>query len=159
MANDGGMIAVIEQWLVDTLAALTSGGENVFKTAEAWRHQISGTKGGLEAFSRYAPFAFISYQDCSGAREGEHDLRQVLAFAILIGVESKTTGDARTGNAQKLGTSRIRDLVIAALDHQRPAGEFAFAIDDFLYISDVEVIDTEKQHAIQIIVECSYMTV
>jgi len=158
MANDGGMIAVIEQWLADTLAALTSGGEAVFKTAEVWRHQISGTKGGLEAFDRYAPFAFPSYQDCDGAREGDNDLRQILAFAILIGVEAKADSDARTGNAQQLGTSRIRDLVIAALDHQRPDGEFAYAIDEFFYISDVEVIDTTKQHALQIIVECSFMT-
>jgi len=159
MANDGGMIAVIEQWLADTLAALTSGGEAVFTTSAVWRHQISGTKGGLEAFGRYAPFAFVSYQDCDAAREGDNDLRQVFAFAILIGVESKSDGDAKIGNAQQLGTSKIRDLVIAALDQKRPDDEFAYALDDFLYISDVEVIDTTKQHAIQIIVECSFMTV
>jgi len=159
MANDGGMMAKIEQWFVDTLAALASGGNNVFKTTDIWKHQISASKSGLEAFSRYAPFAFVSYQDAEGKREGDNDLRQVLAFAILIGVESKSDGVARTGNSRHLGTSKIRDLLITAFDQKRPDSEFAYAIDPFYYIDDVEVIDLTKKHAIRMVFECSFMTV
>ena len=68
MANDGGLMAALEQWMADQLAALTSSGELVFKTAEVWKHQIGPTKAGMEAFARYDPFAFVSYMSTDSAR-------------------------------------------------------------------------------------------
>lgn len=157
MANDGGLIAALEQWLADTLAALKHAGEDVFKTAKVWKHQIGPTKAGMEAFGRYEPFAFVSYQAADAAREGEYDLRQVLEFAILIGVESKDDGVARFGDSTHLGTSKIRDLVIDAFDRIHPGG--SFNCDDFYYTGDVEVVDSPKRHAIQMTFETSQLTV
>lgn len=157
MANDGGLMAAIEQWLADTLAALKHEGKNVFRTAKPWKHQIGPTKAGMEAFGRYEPFAFVSYQAADAAREGDYDLRQVLEFAVLIGVESKEDGVARFGDANHLGTSKIRDLVIAALDRVHPGG--TFNCDDFYYTGDIEVVDAPKRHGIQMNFETSQLTV
>jgi len=156
--NDGGLIAKLEQWLADTLKALTYGDDDVlvFKTAEVWRHQIAATTSGAEAFTRFVPFAFVSYQSADAAREGDYDLRQVIEFAILIGVESTTDGIARAGDATHLGTSLIRDLVIAALDRTHPGGDLT--CDEFYYTGEMEVFDMPRRHAIEMHFECSQMT-
>lgn len=156
MANDGGLMASIEELMVAVLAALVSGGKDVFKTAAVWKHQISATEGGMEAFSRYEPFAFVSYMSADAAREGGYDLRQVLEFAVLIGVESKAVGVARFGDSNNLGTSKIRDLVIAAFDKKHPGG--GLTCDDFYYTGEIEVFDSPKQHAIQMHFETSKLT-
>lgn len=156
MANDGGMMAKIEQWMADTLAALQSGGADVFNTAEVWKHQVGAGKGGMEAFIRYSPFAFVSYSDTDTAREGDNDLRQVLEFRILIGVTSRSAGRARFGDSGKLGTSKIRDLVIAVFDKVHPGG--GLTCDEFYYTGDIEVLDAPKKHAIEMKFETSYMT-
>jgi len=155
MANDGGLIATLEKWFADQLAALLNGGELVFKTADVWRHQVSASKGGVEAFKRYAPFAFVSYQSDRSAREGDRDLREILEFAVFIAVVSKSDSDARTGNAVKLGTSRIRDLVITLFDRQHPGG--SFDCDEIYYTGSIEVVDSAKAHAIQMTFETSRM--
>ncbi len=157
MANDSGLMAKLEQWMADTLAALTSGGEAVFKTADVWKHQVAVTAGGIEAFERYAPFAFVAYQSTDTAREGDNDLRQVLEFAVLIGVVSKSKGVARTGNTRNLGTSKIRDLVIAAFDQQRP-DDVSIVCDEFYYTGGAEVLDSPKRHALQMNFEVSQLT-
>ena len=157
MSNDGGLMAALEQWMADQLAALNFEGELVFKTAKPWKHQIGPTKAGMEAFGRYEPFAFVAYQSTDSAREGDYDLRQVLEFAVLIGVESKADGIARFGDANHLGTSKIRDLVISLFDRTHPGG--TFNCDDFYYTGDVEVVDAPKGHAIQMTFETSQLTV
>jgi len=158
MANDGGLIAKLEQWLADTLAALTLDGNNVFKTADVWRHQVAATNAGFEAFDRYEPFAFVAYDGADAAREGDYDLREVLRFAILIGVESRYKGVARTGNSNNLGISRIRDLVIATLDRQRPIDE-TITCDDFNYAGDIEIVDSPRRYAIEMHFEVNQLTV
>lgn len=157
MANDGGLMAALEQWMTDQLAALEFESELVFKTAEVWKHQIGPTKAGIEAFSRYDPFAFVSYQSTDAAREGDYDLRQVLEFAVIIGVQSKEDGVARIGDTRHLGTSKIRDLVISLFDRTHPGG--TFNCDDFYYTGDVEVVDAPKRNAIQMTFETSQLTV
>ncbi len=149
-------MATLEQWFADQLAALQSGGADVFKTAAVWRHQVGPTKAGLEAFIRYEPFAFVGFVSTDSAREGDNDLRQVLEFAILIGVKSRSDGVARTGNSRNLGTSKIRDLVIALFDRLHP-GE-GFECDEVYYTSDSEVIDAPKLHAIEMRFETSYVS-
>ena len=156
--NDGGLIAKLEQWLADTLKALTWGEDNmlVFKTADVWKHQVGATEGGLETSERYQPFAFSSYQSGNSAREGDNDLRQIPSFAILIGVSSKEDGVARFGDATHLGTSKIRDLVINALDKKRPDGT-DITCDEFYYIDEIEVLDQPKRHWIQMNFEVSQL--
>ncbi len=156
MANDGGLMASIEQLMVATLAALTDSGKAVFETAAVWKHQISATEGGMRAFARYQPFAFVSYMSADAAREGGYDLRQVLEFAVLIGVESRAKGVARFGDSNHLGTSKIRDLVIAAFDRKHPGG--GLTCDDFYYTGEIEVFDSLKRHAIQMHFETSKLT-
>jgi len=157
MTNDGGLIAILEQWMAETLAALKNDDVLVFKSADVWKHQIAATSSGMEAFTRYAPFAFVSYQAGDSAREGDHDLRQMLSFAVLIGAESKEDSIARIGSATVLGTSKIRDLVIAAFDKKRPA-DTGFTCDEFYYIGEVEVLDMPKRHCIQMNFEVSQLT-
>ncbi|RKY12656.1 MAG: hypothetical protein DRP65_00425 [Planctomycetota bacterium] len=152
MANDGGMIAKLEQWMADTLKALY-----VFKTAEVWKHQVGATKAGMEAFARYSPFAFVGYFGTDTAREGDKDLRQILEFRVLIGITSKSDGVARFGSSRKLGTSKIRDLVIAAFDKVHPGGELT--CDELYYTGDIEALDAPKMHAIEMKFETSFMTV
>ena len=156
MANDGGLVAKLEQWFADQLAALELNSEAVFKKADIWRHQISAISGGFEAAGRFAPFAFISYQSADSAREGGYSLRQVIEFAILIGAESKEAGVARFGSTTKLGTSKIRDLVIELFDRQHPGAELA--CDEIYYSGEIEILDSPKIHAIQLNFETSFVT-
>lgn len=156
MANDGGLMAQIEQWMADTLAALQHNDKNVFKTAKVWKHQVAASNAGMEAFGSYEPFAFVAYTSADAAREGSYDLRQVLEFAVLIGVESKSAGIARFGDARHLGTSKIRDLVIAAFERKHPGGELT--CDEFYYTGEIEIFDAPKRHAIQMTFETSQLT-
>ena len=156
MPNDGGLLAVLEQWFADQLAALTFGGNKVFKTADVWRHQVGPTAGGLEAFVRYAPFAFASYQSDDAAREGSYDLRQIPDIAVLIGVESQSPGVARTGDASHVGTSKLRDLVITLFDRKDPGG--GLGCDEVYYTGAVEVVDSPRCHALQLTFEISKLT-
>ena len=156
MAHDGGLIANIEAWFVTQLAALTNGGVAVFKTVDMWRYQVSATKGGLEAFTQYAPFAFVKFQPAKPGYEGDHDLRQVIRIAIGIGIESKVTGDARIGNTNQLGYSKIRDLVIELFNEKHP-GE-SFTCDDFYYTGEAEAADMPKRYAAEIYFETNYVT-
>ena len=71
-----GKTTNIEAWIAATLAALTYGGGDVFKTADIWKYQVSASQGGVDAFARYAPFAFVAFDSVVGAREGDYDLRQ-----------------------------------------------------------------------------------
>lgn len=156
MANDGGLMAQIEQWMADILAALQHNEKKVFKTAAVWKHQIAASNAGIEAFGRYEPFAFVAYMSADAAREGSYDLRQVLEFAVLIGVKSKSNGIARFGDTRHLGTSKIRDLVIAAFERKHPGGELT--CDEFYYTGEIEVFDSPKRHAIQMTFETSQLT-
>jgi len=156
MANDGGLIARLEQWFADTLAALQYEGSDVFKTAEVWMHQLSAIAGGMQALDRYEPCAFVGYDSADSAREGDHDLREVLEFGILIGVESRVKGVARIGDGTRLGTSKIRDLVIAALESKHPGAPLA--CDDIYYTGDTVIFDTPRQHVIMMSFETSKMT-
>lgn len=156
MANDGGLVAKLEQWFTDQLKALELNSEKVFNTADIWRHQISAQSGGFEAAAEYAPFAFVSYQSAKSAREGGYTLRQVIEFAILIGTESKEAGVARFGSSVKLGTSKIRDLVIELFDRKHPGAELA--CDEIYYTGEIEIADTPTYHAIQMNFETSFVT-
>ena len=158
MANDDGMISKIEGYFVTLLRALEHESKKVFrddeKSVDHWKHQLAATSGGLEAFERYAPFAFVSYMETDSAREGGNDLRQVPILAVLIGVTNKEPGVARLGDENTLGASKIRDLVIDLLDTNQPA---AIACDEIYYAGDIITVETEKHFAIQLKFELSFM--
>jgi len=157
MNNDGGLISQLEQWFADELAALEIETIKVFRTADIWKYQVAAIKGGLESFERYAPFAFVSYLSADGAREGDYDLRQVLEFAIVVGVTSKAEGVARFGDDTHLGIGKIRDLVIALFDKKHPGGELK--CDEIYYTGEIILADAPKVFAIQIHFETSFLTV
>ena len=147
MANDGGMLAKLEQRIADTLAALQVDEADVFKTADVWKHQIAVGRSGVESFDGLEPFAFAAYSRVDADRQGDYDLRQIFEFAVLIGVGSKEAGVCRMGDGSSLGTSKIRELVIAALDGVHPGD--GFSCDEFKYVGEVEFIDLPKKHAIE----------
>jgi len=157
MANDGGYIAKLEQWFATALAELQYGGSDVFRTADVWRHQVSAGSGGMEAFSGFAPFAFVSYSGDDAAREGGYDLRQVLEFSILVGTESKYPSLARFGDAGHLGLSKIHDLIITLFDRRHPGT--GFACDEIYYTSTVEVLDSPERYMAEMKFETSYIAV
>jgi len=152
-----GKTTNIEQWIAATLAALTDGGETVFKTADIWKYQVSASKGGVDSFARYAPFAFVAYDSVDGAREGDYDLRQAMLFRVVIGCVSKEEGVARIGDANNMGCDKIRDLVIAALDKQHP-GE-GFDCDEIFFDRDFILVELPKIHAVQMHFKVNLMTV
>jgi len=154
MANDGSETSIIEQWLADTLAALTDSGSalpgnKVFKTADLWTGQVSAEKSGAEAFIRYAPFAFVSYIPSDAFREGGDDQRLALDFAVAIGVTSKYPGVARFGDTGFLGANKIEQLVIDAIDHQRPSSD-SVKCDDLKFQGSILVIDRPKVRQVQL---------
>jgi len=153
MPNDGGVVSVLEDWIVAQLAAATHNGESVFAAVEEWKHQLLS---GADSFSRFEPFAFVKYQPVKANREGDYDLRQVLRFAIAIGVESKQAGVARRGDTNNLGTSKIRDIVIDTLDGGHPGG--AIACDPLYYVGELEIVDTATRHGIEMYFEADMIT-
>jgi len=153
MAHDGSETSIIEQWIADTLAALTDSGSSlpgnkVFKTADKWTGQVSADSSGAEAFIRYAPFAFVSYVPQYAFREGGDDLRQPLEFAVAIGIVSKHAGVARFGDTGILGANKIEQLVIAAIDHKRPS-DATVKCDDLKFQGSILVIDRPTVRQIQ----------
>lgn len=150
--NDGGIIALIVQGIVDMLTNLTLDNKPVFKiglpkSVDIWKHQVGITKSGLEASLRYSPFAFVSSGDENSTREGG-DLRRAPEIRVLIGVDSKEDGVAQWGDATHPGTSKIRDIVIDTLDKHRPA-DAAIKCDELYYAGSFEIIDLPKCHWLQ----------
>ena len=156
MANDGGLIATLEASFVATLAALEYEDALVFKTAEHWKHQVGATGGGLDAFLRYAPFAFVGYTGTDSAREGGHDLREILTISILIGTYNDLPGVARIGDADHLGVSKLRDLVIAAFESKTPSGDLG--CDEIYYVGEKVAVNSDKRFAIEMAFEVSKIT-
>ena len=150
MANDGGMTARLEAWIVSVIGALQFDGKDAFKTVDHWKGQIKG----VADFAKYQPFAFVSFFPFRANREGDFDLRQNLRFSVLIGFES-TRKFARIGEATKLGGSKARELVIDALDRVHP-GE-GFDCDDMEYYDEVELVDNGKFYAEEIWFTCKWI--
>lgn len=150
MADDNGLIADIEAAIVTALTAVELSGETVFKTVDHWKFQIVSP----DNFERYAPFAFVKYGGTPSTNpEGGHDLNQHLMFEVAVGtIQSKVAEGARIGigtdaKKKQLGVSRLRDLVITALQEQRPTT----TSDDteyFEFLGDSIVWDQPKQFAI-----------
>lgn len=155
MANDGGLIAELEDWFATQLATLTYNGDDIFKTAAVWKHQVSADSGGMEAFARYAPFAFVGYDDGKAAREGGYDLRRVLSFHILIGVEYKEAGVARFGSATEPGVSIITQQVINLFDKNHPGGDLA--CDEIYYTDEMTVYEDPNRYMVEMVFETSKM--
>ena len=153
MANDGGLMATIEQAIVDKLKALQHEGKGAFKTAEVWAGQIDATKGGAEALLKYAPFAFVSFIPPDPAREGDYDLREKLLFAVAIGQVSKKDGVARTGDATHLGVSKLYDYVVGELDGKHP-GPGILCNDLYVDGSDL-LFKSPRAYAMQIYFRCN----
>ncbi len=155
MANDGGRIALIEQAMADRLAALQEDGADVFKTAEIWKHQVSATKAGVDAFLGHAPFAFCGYGGASGRRQGDGDLQRRFLVGVLIGTVSKEDGVCRVGDADTLGTSKLTDLVIDALDRWHPGD--GIDCDELRYYDEDLVVDLSRTHAIRVFFEIPWI--
>ena len=152
MANDEGTTVLIEQAMVTALVAL-----KVFKTADLWMYQISADEGGMEAFDKFAPFAFPKYVPATDSnREGDGDLNQHYRFGILIGQASKERGVARIGNASKLGISKIRDLVIALFDDWHPGS--GFDCDNFYYDGEELEFESPNKYALIIYFKANRIT-
>lgn len=160
MANDGGTVALIEEAVINLFSPMKkpASGETVFKqgSVDYFKWQIGATEGGLEAIQQHAPFMFISYQPpIEGNRQGG-SLEQTLRFAVTIGQHHKEPGVARVGNDQVLGISKMRDIVIAALDKWHP-GE-AIACNPFYYVDEILQVHTRNHFVIDLIFECKLIT-
>ncbi len=153
MAKIKGMTAKLIEWMASILAALKDAdGELVFKEAERYEHQLES---GLESFTSHAPFAFVSTFPADPGREGDYDLKDILQFAVLIGVESKKPGIAFYGDDNNLGASRIRDLVIKTLEDKHP-GE-GYACGELEFFGETEMADTPKRYATELHYRCNWI--
>ena len=152
MSIDTGTITKIEILMAAHLDAL-----KIFKKAEPWKYQIWVGEGGQEAIAAYSPFAFPKYLPPTQAeREGGYALKQIFRFGVLIGTESKEIGIARTGSDTVLGISRLRDIVIEALEGWHP-GE-SIACDPFYYKGDEIEIETSNKMALILFFEANMIT-
>lgn len=146
--TDTGQMAQLANRIVAILGALEKDVDTpVFKTVALWRHQISFDKAGPKNFPAYAPFAFVGYMRCNGSREGGYDLKQDFELVVLIGESSHVPGLACWGDATHLGTSRLRELVIAAVDQVHPGS--GFESDGMEYLDEEEWVDNLTDHGIR----------
>lgn len=153
MAYEKGITAQIEDWMVTVLTALTADSKAVFKTCAPWQHQLTA---GAQSFGGKSPFAFVGHSpNAAPQREGGYDLCQVLRFEVIYGQDSSTDGIARRGDSNHLGTSRMRDLIIAALDETHPGD--GFACDDFYLAGEYEFVDAARYHQASLVFEAKFM--
>jgi hypothetical protein len=157
MANDGSIPSLIEDAIVAKIIALQFNGDNAFKTVEVWKGQIAPGNAGIEAFSRYSPFAFVSYEPEFPGREGDGDLRKVMGFSVAIGQVSSADGVCRFGDATHPGTNILEDLVIDALDNVHPGT--GIACDDLRFDGSIILTDDLRRRAIQLNFKANRMTV
>lgn len=140
-----GLITAIEKAFIDDLKTF-----NIFKTIDHWKHQISAGQGGVEAFDKYAPFAFVSYAPpADSSREGDGDLNQHLRFGIALGARSKEAGAAR------VLVHLWRDSLVPSFDRWHP-GE-GFGCDDFYFDDDQVQIDTDHRYSMNIYFKANYI--
>ena len=142
MSIEKGMTAKVEDWMAGLLKALTYNDTLVFKTAEPWNYQLESLS---ESIGRYEPFVFVGFSPSSPQREGDYELCQNLRFELIFGVASKEKGVARRGDASHLGASKIRDLIITAINGKHPGD--GFDCDNFYFSGDIEYFESPKQYA------------
>lgn len=156
MANDGSIMVTVEQAIADILAALEVGvdpdNKPVFKTAAVWDYQIAPGNGGIEAFVKYAPFAFVAFLAPEGKREGDYDLNEQLVFAVALGTVSKGVGDARKGDAKNFGISRLYDETIKALDRKDVSDGLC---GDLSFFDSEKLLETSKSYCLQLYFKAS----
>ncbi len=157
MSYTKGNAVKIEDWLVATLTALEDDSSKVFVEVDNWRHQIGIGASGIESLERYAPCAFCAYTYADAYRAGDYDLNQRLHFSVLIAQESKQPGIARLGDDNHLGTSRIRDLVITAVDGTHPGT--GYSCDELYYEGEREAIDHPRYHALEMHFGCNFFDI
>ncbi|HAL45685.1 MAG: hypothetical protein A2Y12_06160 [Planctomycetes bacterium GWF2_42_9] len=148
---DLGFTSRIEEAIAAKLATITTGGKKVFKIADTWKHQIKVDQaGGVQGFQQFAPFGFAKFSPpTDSTREGDGVLNQRLRFAIFIGQTSKEAGIARIGDANHIGVSLMRDLVIAAFDSWHP-GE-GFNCNELKYLDEVVEVDEPFNYGLDIL--------
>jgi len=155
--TDGGMIARLEQWAADVLAAIERDGKPAFRTAAPWRYQVGAAGSGVESFDRYAPFAFAKVEAIEPTREGDYDLNHRLRLVIAVGMVSKSDGDARLGTAAAAGVSEMIDRVVAAFDGTHPGD--GFGCDDFYCVGLYDIVEHPKRYAAELHFEADWITV
>jgi len=156
MPNDGSIIVTAEKWIADALAALKkveAPDEKVFKAAEPWNYQIDPTRGGVESFVKYSPFAFVSFLPPGSSRHGDYDLAEELLFAVALGTVSKAVGVARTGDADSYGIGKLYDLAVNAIDKHHPSVE---GCDELYYFDSDLVSETDKSYCMQLYFKCKF---
>jgi len=159
--HDNGVTSQIEEALISVLAAQTKGDppENVFKTVDYWRYQVDQAGSGAESFQRFAPFAFVKYQPPHPnrlpffendpprpGRVGDFDMLITFRFVVFLGVYSRVPGDNRIGNSTSFGISKIRDIVISALDNFHLVG---VACDDLYYTGEKVLIENPTCYGLE----------
>jgi len=151
MANDGSIMVQVEKFIADRLASLVKPDESkVFKKAVAWDYQIDPTKGGIEAFVKYAPFAFVSFLPPDFTRQGDYDLDEKLIFCIALGTVSGKDGVARKGDADNYGISKLYDLTVAAIDRVHPG---VTGCNDLHIFDTALVSETKRSYCLQLYFE------
>jgi hypothetical protein len=142
------MINEIEYLIVAKIASLTESSVNLFRTSQAWNHQI--TAAGLNSFERLSPFALVKFLPANVGRAGDYDLSRSLDFGVTIGVHGP---DARSECLD------LADAVIDAIDKKHPlelhVGEdpapSGVTCDRLLLDEMVEIVDAQNQYAISLV--------
>jgi hypothetical protein len=155
MSNDGGTMAKVEEFIVDTLAALEYNGVKVFKTADHWDGQIGQEDSGKESFERYTPFAFVKGFHNDPDFEGDRDLKQSFRFAVCVGQSAKTSKLSRIGDDKNLGVSMLHDLVIDAINGKHPGS--GIQTECLFFDGASEVVDGKNKYAEELQFKADYI--
>jgi len=118
MADDNGLYADIEAGFITAIEAITLSGETVFNATgvDHWKGQIKS----LRDFRTAYPFAYVRCARSRSSGKEADDLAQYITVDIEFGTYI-TGNTARIGigtdaSDKELGYSRLRDLLITALD-------------------------------------------
>lgn len=148
MALEPGILTQVEDWAITTLAALKDGNEaDLFKTVDHWHGQLASGGSGYESFNKYTAFAFVQAELNRVSRQGDGDGCVEIQLFVMIGQSSKEEGICRLGDATHVGTNRMFEKVLLALDGKHPGD--GIACDDFFLTDVLENINQPKRHGIQ----------
>jgi len=141
VATDGSLASQVEDWLVDTIVAITDSGA-VFEAVEvaAWdgsdeeaidfvNTHLSDGKRDLAVQVRFNRDVAEPLEEGLVRRNGQYD--------VWVGIKNRRPGTARRGDGTKPGTNRMRELLINALHNKRPVDGEGELLTNLGWYSDI----------------------
>lgn len=131
----------VEDWLIATIRLIEVDGERVFEDSEVkpWNGTTAGNVAEFtdELFTSHRDIVCAVFFQADTTRDlSDGEIELVPRYVILVGIRNKRPAAARRGDAEFVGTNRLRDVLRYAVNNQRPLNAQAELINDGTTVVD-----------------------